>query len=103
MIDKTAKVGRFLFTESMLRDGFFRRAGVITKISGKRIYYDDHKDSELHTEKYIHERTLMAVCDTDEEIHALTVFNRRVLDEIHELKARHKAEAAAFFTKEHKL
>jgi len=99
-IDKIPKVGRFLFTESMLRDGFFRRTGTITKISGKRIYYDEHKDSTINTERFIHRKTLAAVCDTSEEIEALRSFNSRALAEVGALKARHKEEAARFFDNE---
>lgn len=99
MIDKLPAVGRFLFTDSMLRDGFWRRAGRITRIAGKRIYYNDHHEPELvsDNECYIHEKTLAVVCDTAKEITRLVAFNQRALAEIQALKERHQAQAREFF------
>lgn len=98
MIDKIPQIGRFLFRESMLRDGFFHRAGIITRIAGKRVYYNDRRESAVPDERFIHVRSVTAVCDTTDEIDVLTAFNRRALDEINELKVAHAVEALTFFT-----
>lgn len=60
MIDKIPAVGRFLFKESILRDGFFQRAGFITRINGTRVYFTT--ESALPSERYISIKMIAAVC-----------------------------------------
>ena len=100
MIDKTPRVGRFLFRASFFADGFFEQVGRITYVSGKRIYYKDYHEPDALVESYIADKTLTAVCDTDDEIDMLVTFNRRCLDAVSELRQKHKVEAAQFFAKE---
>lgn len=87
MIDNIPAVGRILLRESILLNGFVRRGGVITKISGNRICFTlqvKHLDGEIELiNTYV--TKVVAVCDTEEEAEMLLNFEKTCSDERQDL------------------
>jgi hypothetical protein len=113
MIHKTPKVGCFICTESPYYYGMFVRGGIITKINGKRIYYnplrmsiEDHtsvlKDehgnpviSDFCFEEY--KIKFSAICDTIEEYESLLKFQEECRVEFNDLLKNQQVRASEFF------
>ena len=95
MIDRKPAVGRLLLRESGLMHGFVGRGGVITKISGSRIYYQrEHIDGTDAGITYVSLYT--AICDTREEYDALLTFEKKCLEERCALYKKHKKDFDIF-------
>jgi hypothetical protein len=93
MINKKPAIGRIIFGDSITYDFalFGKPEGVITRISGNRIYYLDKFGKENFLVKF------SAVCDTEEEAKMLSDFKKKCVDELRELKRSQENEAKLFF------
>lgn len=100
MIDKNPQVGRYLLKDTIWLHGFCYRGGLITKISGKRIYIQCEYGSpgyERIEEEYVSK--FAAICDTREEMQMLLDHGMKCMEEHREQEKRQSAEWAAFFNK----
>jgi len=93
MITKTPEVGKYLVENSVMTFGCSGSScGLITKISGKRIYYVNEYDFEKNVMSF------SAICDTIEEVKQLQDFSRNCVFEAQELKNRQHDEFLKFFS-----
>lgn len=98
MIDKNPQVGRYLLKDTIWIHGFCHRGGLITKISGKRIYIDCEYGSpgyERIEPEYVNK--FAAVCDTREEMALLIAHARKCLDDHHAQVKAQELEWDGFF------
>ena len=98
MIDKTPKVGRYLLKETPYIHGFCDRGGLITNISGKRIYIDCEYGSpgyERVDPEYV--MKFAAICDTREEMQMLRGHSQKCLDDHRDQVKRQQKEWREFF------
>lgn len=102
MIDMKPAVGRYLCKETIWVTGGTYRGGIITKISGKRIYFNciyGTKGYEMSAvEEYVSK--FAAICDTEEEYIMLQEHSKKCINEYLSMIDRHKEEFKSFFTKE---
>lgn len=88
MIDMNPKEGRIVMRDSMLIGGQCSLGGKITRVSGKRVYYQpmDRKGEVdlLDEEKFTQKPT--AICDTMEEVTSLLAFSKKMTDEMFRLQ-----------------
>jgi hypothetical protein len=99
MIDKNPQVGRYLLKDTIWIHGFCHRGGLITKISGKRIYIDceyGSPGSERVESEYVNK--FAAICDTREEMQMLLDHAMKCMVEHREQEKRNLAEWRAFFS-----
>jgi hypothetical protein len=91
MIDKRPAVGRYVLKPSVFTHGFVGRGGVITKVSGNRIYYKDKDGDEFHCSRFA------AICDTQEEVALLVEFDRSAREAAIALQREHAAQFKRYF------
>lgn len=84
-IDRVPAVGRILVRESVLKGGFFRTGGRITRITRDRVYYDSVDELRQHHDTYVGHHNVCAVCDTEEEVERLLAFDKEMRDIQHQL------------------
>ena len=76
MIDLKPAVGRIVVRQSIMRDEYFRRGGVITKLTHFSIFYKATENSPVVFTK---RRTgIAAICDTQDEADKLLAFDREM-------------------------
>lgn len=90
-IDNKPAVGRIVLRDSYVRDSFCTLGGVITKISGSRIYYKDERGRESFCSKF------SAIVDTMEEQELLYLFNNACEKERRALRQTQRAKWEEFF------
>lgn len=104
MITKIPIVGKYIIEEPFINDTFVGHDwGIITKISGKRIYYDrvlcwnEELQSYETIEKWMN--NFSAVCDTINEINELKNYSKTAMKEISQLREDFKNTFNNYFSK----
>lgn len=98
MIDRKPQVGRYLVKDTVWNHGFCYRGGLITKISGKRIYINCEYGSpgyERVESEYVNK--FAAICDTHEEMKMLLAFDSKCREDHKELDKKQFEEWRDFF------
>jgi hypothetical protein len=87
-----------------MRDGFFGHEGLITKVSKSRIYYKPLRNGEVdETCRELYCSVFSAVCDTIEEVERLRSFSKSCVEEVMDLKCKHRKARDKFFESSHAL
>lgn len=81
-IDRTPRLGRTVFAESKMLDGFVGRYGKITKVTERQVSFLMPNNETTHTPL----RCVMVICDTNEEKQAILDFNERAISEMQTLR-----------------
>lgn len=104
MITKIPIVGKYVIEEPFLTDGFIGHAwGMITRISGKRIYYDrvicwnEELQSYETVEEWIY--NFSAICDTTDEVNELKNYSKTARKEISQLREKFESTFKNYFSK----
>lgn len=82
MIDRNAAVGRIVFGAPAETDGVVGYYGEITQITSKQIHYK--RDGGRPT--YMLFRSVMAVCDTPDEVDVILAFHRSALQKMGDVR-----------------
>ena len=76
MIDLKPAVGRIVVRQSIMRDEYFRRGGVIVRLTQFSIFYRAFEEAPVVN---IKRRTgIAAICDTQDEVDKLLAFDREM-------------------------
>lgn len=93
MAHRNPEVGKFIVLETAMVTGTFAANHEITRISGKRVYFNNRHGEEKYTFRFA------AICDTKEEADKLTAFGKACLEEwMVMMMKRHQEEAAKLLT-----